>query len=180
MGKLLQIFKLALHPKNWKSLYKDNKEVCNYVIFGVGTTIVSFVTYYITRWIFPSSESVPDFLKWIFNITGALGTESNTALPVIVSWICSVTFAYLTNRKWVFESKATGFVKITKEVVLFYAARILTLFVDMLIMFLLVDLTAITNGIYEFCAKVASNIVVLVLNYILSKLIVFKKKKKVE
>ena len=75
-----------------------------YFLFGIGTTVISFVTYYLFRWIFPNEESVPAWLGWIFNITSSFGIESNTALPVILSWIFSVTFAFLTNRVYVFSS----------------------------------------------------------------------------
>lgn len=159
-----------------KELFRKHREIIMYIIFGVCTTIVSFVTYYIFRWIFPDVNSVPVWLRWVFNITSVFGAESATALPVILSWICSVTFAFITNRLFVFESKAKK-AGILKEGVMFYLSRVFTLLVDLVIMFLLVDLTGIQNGFYEFCAKVLSNIVVLVLNYVLSKLLVFRKKK---
>ncbi len=170
------ILKRAIHPSQWKSLYIEYKELCNYIIFGVLTTVVSFATYYLFRWIFPDENSVPVFLKWVFNLSSVFGTESATALPVFLSWVCSVSFAYVTNRIWVFESKAKG-IRIVSEIGKFFGARILTLFVDILIMFLMVDLTGITGALWEFFAKAVSNVFVLVLNYILSKLVVFRKKK---
>lgn len=147
-----------------------------YIIFGVCTTIISFVTYYLFRWIFPDENSVPEWLSWIYNITSAMGTESATALPVLLSWICSVTFAFVTNRLFVFRSEAKK-AGVLREGVTFFLSRVFTLLVDLVIMFLLVDLTGIRNGLYEFAAKVLSNIVVLVLNYVLSKVFVFRKKK---
>lgn len=158
-----------------KALYIKHREIIMYVIFGALTTLISFVTYYIFRWIFPDENAVPVWLRWVFNITGIFGAESNTALPVILSWICAVTFAFITNRICVFrsETKKAG---VLREFITFYLSRLLTLIVDLVIMFLLVDLTGIQNGLYEFAAKVISNIVVLILNYVLSKLIVFRKK----
>lgn len=170
------ILKRAVHPREWKSLYTEYKELFNYIVFGVLTTVVSFVSYYIFRKIFPGENSVPDFLKWVFNLTAVFGTESATVLPVFLSWICSVTFAYITNRIWVFESKAKGLGAVF-ECLKFYGARVLTLFVDILIMFLLVDLTGINGTLWEFFAKAVSSVFVLVLNYILSKLLVFRGKK---
>ncbi len=160
-----------------KEFYKDHKQLILYFVFGVGTTIVSMVTYYICRVILPNKESVPEWLQWVYSITGTFGIESNTALPVIISWFLSVTFAFVTNRVYVFGSRANTFGNVMSEGLLFYASRIATLFVDLFIMFLLVDLTGIHNFIYEFCAKVFSNVVVLVLNFILSKFFVFRKKK---
>ncbi len=170
------ILKRAIHPKEWKGLYKEYKEIVNYIIFGVLTTIVSFGTYYLFRYIFPDEGSVPFWLKWVFNITAVFGTESSTALPVILSWVCAVAFAYITNRIWVFESKAKG-AAIVAECGKFFAARLLTLFVDMLIMFLMVDLTGIKGAWWELFAKLVDNVVVMILNYILSKIMVFRKKK---
>lgn len=160
-----------------KKFYKDHKQLILYFVFGVGTTVVSMVTYYICRVFLPNKESVPGWLQWIYSITGTFGIESNTALPVIISWFLSVTFAFVTNRIYVFGSGANTFGRRVTEMLRFYASRIFTLFVDLLIMFLLVDLTGINNFIYEFCAKVFSNVVVLVLNFILSKFFVFRKKK---
>ncbi|MBD5383906.1 MAG: GtrA family protein [Ruminococcaceae bacterium] len=156
---------------------KKHKEIILYFVFGVGTTIISMVSYYLCRVIFPNEDSVPKWLAWIFNITSHLGIESNTALPVIISWFLSVTFAFLTNRVYVFNSTANTVGKFIVEALKLYASRIATLFVDLLIMFLLVDLPGIHNVIYEFCAKVFSNVIVLILNYILSKIFVFRMKK---
>ena len=170
------ILKRAMHPKEWKSLYRENKEIARYIFFGVLTTIVSFATYYLFRFIFPDENSVPAFLRWTFNLTAVFSTESATVLPVLLSWICAVVFAYITNRIWVFESRAKGF-GVVSEFAKFCGARVLTLFVDLLIMFLLVDLTKMNGAVWEFFAKVISNVFVLVLNYILSKVLVFRKKK---
>ena len=170
------ICKRAMHPSQWRSLYSEHRELCRYVIFGVLTTVVSFAAYYLFRWIFPDENSVPDFLRWVFNLTAVLGTESSTVLPVFLSWVCSVTFAYVTNRIWVFESKAKG-ARVIAECAGFFGARALTLLVDILIMFLMVDLTGISGALWEFFAKAVSSVFVLVLNYILSKLLIFRKKK---
>lgn len=156
---------------------KRHKEIILYFVFGIGTTVISMVSYYLCRVIFPDADSVPKWLSWIFGITSYFGIESNTALPVIVSWFLSVTFAFLTNRVYVFNSTANTVGKFVIEALKLYASRIATLFVDLLIMFLLVDLPGIHNVLYEFCAKVFSNIIVLILNYILSKIFVFGMKK---
>lgn len=158
-------------------LYAKYREIIMYVVFGVLTTIISFASYYAARWVFPDAQSVPGWLRWIFNITSVFGTDSATALPVIISWILSVTFAFVTNRTVVFRSSEKGAAGVFREAVSFYAARLATLFVDLVIMFLLVDLTGIQNSWYELGCKLFSNVVILVLNYILSKLLVFRKKK---
>lgn len=148
----------------------------NYFAFGIGTTIISLGSYYLIRIIFPDAEHVPFWLSWIFRITAVFGIDSSTALPVILSWIFANTFAFLTNRVYVFSSQANSFGKFVLELLRFFASRIATLIVDMVLMFLLVDLTGIHNFLYEFAAKIFSNIVVLILNFILSKIFVFRKK----
>lgn len=87
----------------------------------------------------------------------------------IASWIASVTFAYFTNRKYVFESRNNNLVK---EAFAFYMFRISTLLMDMAIMFVLVTLLHGNDKI----AKLIVQVVVTVANYIFSKIFVFKKK----
>lgn len=176
MKDIKGLLKAAVYPRNWKPLYKQYKELFRYIFFGILTTIVSFGTYFLFRFMFPNAESVPKFLRWSFYLADLFGGESKTVLPNLLSWICSVLFAYLTNRKWVFESKAKGFISVINECIAFFAARFFTLCVDLSVMYLLVDVTGIREGWYEFGAKLASNVLVLVLNYILSKLFVFRRK----
>ena len=146
------------------------------MIFGAGTTLISMGSYALFRVIFPNAESVPAWLGWIYELTKGFGVDSNTILPNLLSWICANIFAFLTNRIIVFQSRKKGAFVIL-EALKFFASRLFTLAVDILIMFLLVDLTGIHNFFYEFGAKIISTIVVLVLNYLLSKLFVFRKKK---
>lgn len=160
-----------------RELYRQHKSIILYIVFGIGTTIISIGTYYLFRLIFPDAQSVPGWLSWIFKITAVFNVESNTFLPVLLSWVLANLFAFFTNRAYVFESRARGVGGFLLEMAKFFAARIVTLIIDIVIMFLLVDLTGIHGGFYEFCAKIFSNVVVLVLNYIFSKIFVFRKKK---
>lgn len=120
---------------------------------------------------------MPVWLSWVFNITSSFGIESNTALPVILSWFFSVTFSFLTNRIYVFHSSARNAWQFIKEGLLYYATRLATLAFDLVVMFLLVDLPKMHYPLYEFCCKVFSNVIVLILNYVLSRIFVFRKKK---
>jgi putative flippase GtrA len=134
-------------------LYKKYEEIVNYLIVGVLTTIVSLTTYYLC---------VLTFL----NPNNAVQLQ----IANIISWICAVTFAYITNRKFVFKSKNKN---IFKEVVSFTSSRIITLIMDMSIMFLMVTVMHFNDKI----AKLVVQVVVTIGNYLLSKLFVFKKKK---
>ena len=160
-----------------REFYEKNRPMVLYITFGIGTTFISLGSYYLVRWLFPDAESVPDYFSWIFKITAKLNIESNTVLPVLISWILANLFSFFVTRSTVFGSKTRNFWKIMFELAKFFAARIATLIVDMIIMFLLVDLPGIHGGLYEFAAKIFSNIVVLILNYILSRIFVFRKKK---
>lgn len=134
-----------------KTLYVKYKELINYVIFGVLTTLVNYVVYFLCL----------DLLSWNYLVVNVL------------AWIISVLFAYVTNRLWVFESKAQGW-HIGKEVVLFFTSRLASLGAETLLLFLMVDTAHLHNG----ASKIVAGVVVIVINYILSKLIVFRKKKK--
>ncbi|MGN0678945.1 MAG: GtrA family protein [Oscillospiraceae bacterium] len=177
MKRIFEELKMLKTAEGRKEYYSLHKEIILYFVFGIGTTIVSMGSYYLCRVFFPDEQHVPVWLRWIFNITRVFGVESNTALPVIISWFLSVTFAFLTNRVYVFHSEVKSFGGFVLEALRLYASRIATLLVDLLIMFLLVDVPQIHNALYEFCAKVFSNVIVLVLNYILSKIFVFRRKK---
>ena len=132
-------------------LYKKYQEIINYLIVGVLTTVVSLLTYYICVLIF---------------------LDPNKAIELqianIISWICAVLFAYITNKVFVFKSKNKN---LFKEFTSFVSARVLTLLLDMLIMFIMV--TAL--GINDKISKLVVQVVVTILNYIFSKIFVFKK-----
>ena len=179
-AKLGEIISQSKTSEGRRELFKKNRELIMYLIFGVLTTIVSILSYAVFRAVFPDAQSVPAWLSWIFTLTSRFGIESSTVLPNILSWLLASTFAFITNRIIVFKSENKSFGKIVLEALRFYASRISTLLVDILIMFLLVDLTGIHAAWYELLAKIFSNVVVIVLNYIFSKIFVFKKTKKSE
>ena len=143
-----------------KELYFKYKEVINYLIFGVLTTIVSLAVKYL-------------LLFTIFDASNALELQ----VAVIISWIAACLFAYITNRIWVFESKSK---KIIKEMITFFVARLSTLGLEMLIMFIFVTALGLNSDIWVIIWTLVSQVLVIVGNYILSKLIVFKNKKKEE
>ena len=139
-----------------KELYLKYKEIINYLIVGGLTTVVSLATYYACVFTFLDPEN-PIQLQ-----------AAN-----IISWICAVTFAYFTNRRFVFESKNKNMLK---EAVAFFAARVGTLLMDMGIMFVFVTCLHFNDKIMKLVVQV----VVTIANYIFSKFLVFKKEKVVE
>jgi len=143
-----------------KQLYFKYKEIINYLIFGVLTTVVSLATKY-------------SLLFTILDAANALQLQ----IAVIISWIAACLFAYITNRIWVFESKSK---EIVKEMIKFFAARLATLGMEMLIMFIFVTALGLNTDIWVVVWTLVAQVLVIIGNYILSKLIVFKKKKKEE
>lgn len=137
-------------------LYKEHREIANYLIVGGLTTLVSLVVKY----------------ALLFTILDAKDAVQ-LQIAVIISWIISVAFAYWANRKFVFESKSK---QIAKEIGLFVASRISTLLLDMLIMWFFVTLLQLNSNTWIIIWTVVSQVLVIITNYILSKFFVFKKK----
>lgn len=133
--------------------YKKYDEIINYLIFGILTTVVTIITYAIFTNTFLSSKSALDI-----------------QIANVLSWIIAVTFAYLTNRKYVFKSKAQGSKRI-KEIINFFLARISSLLVEMLFMY--VTVTVLSYN--DFICKIIAQAIVIIFNYVCSKLIIFKK-----
>lgn len=134
------------------NIIKRYEEVIAYFIVGILTTVVNLSIYYIC---------VLTFLN------PRIASQMQTAN--VISWICAVTFAYVMSRKFVFKSKRTDWIN---EAAAFYSSRLVTLFVDMAIMFLMVMLCGFNDKI----AKLVVQVVVIIANYILSKLFVFAKR----
>ena len=96
---------------------------------------------------------------------------SNT-LSNIIAWILAVTFAYLTNKVWVFGSSSWNWTVLKKEITAFISCRLATGVLDLLIMYICVDVLEW----HAMIMKIASNILVIILNYVFSKLVIFKKR----
>lgn len=124
---------------------KLDKELILYVFFGTLTFFVNIITYF--------------FFESLLGI--------NYLISNVLAWFLSVLFAYITNRIWVFESKSPD---ILKEMSLFFGGRIFSGAIDTALMYLFIDVLTIGNTI----SKIVVQVIVVILNYIFSKLIVFK------
>ena len=134
-----------------KELFNKYKEVINYLIFGVLTTVVNYVSYLI--------------LAKVFNV--------NYLASTVISQIISIIFAYVTNKIFVFESKTTTTKELIKEMVSFFGFRGISLLLDMAFMYIFVDLLKLNDAVM----KLVSNVLIVIANYVFSKLFVFKKEK---
>lgn len=130
-------------------MYRKYEEAVNYLFWGGVAFVLSTVLFYLFA-------NVMDIYEQIANI---------------LSWIICVIFTYFTNRTFVFKSKLKGFKNIFKEFKDFVTARLLTLVLENAILFVMIDLLTINNMI----SKLAGQFVVIVSNYFLSKLWIFKK-----
>lgn len=129
-----------------KKLCIQYKEVLLYLIFGVLTTLVNIVTYALSTKIF--------HIDW---------QVSN-----VIAWVLSVLFAYITNRKYVFESKDSN---VIREMISFVIFRLVSFVLDMGFMYLFIDMMHVNDMI----SKIIVQVIVIVLNYVFSKLFIFKK-----
>lgn len=151
-----------------KKLVKSlvNKETILYIVFGVLTTVVSFVSLKVFDTIFESRFYL----------------LSNT-----FSWLLSVAFAYVTNKLFVFESKSWSLSVLKKEIPSFLTARIASYFIEQGGLWLFMDIIGFKGKIFDFViiklsglmtAKIILSVVVVIINYVLSKFIIFAKKSK--
>lgn len=133
-----------------KKLYEKYKDVIPYAVFGVLTTIINWVVYKLT-----------------YGIIGISNVPSTC-----IAWLLAVVFAFITNKLWVFNSKSFEKNILTKEAIKFFSARIMTGILDVAIMWLTVDALHWNADFW----KIVSNIVVIIINYVASKFVIFKKK----
>ncbi len=126
-----------------------NRETISYIVFGVLTTVVSFV-----------SQMLFSSLGW------------HVTINTIGSWVCAVLFAYVVNKLFVFESKTTTAKAFWRELGLFIGARVASLGMELVFMFVTVELLNFSEAICKLIAQVF----ILVANYVFSKLVIFKKK----
>lgn len=136
--------------KKVSKLLSQYKSLIAYGFFGVCTTIVNVIAY-------------------------ALCTKKLTLSTVpatVLAWIGAVFFAYVTNRKWVFESEEKSSKGIFREIIYFFGCRLLTGLLDIGFMYFFVDLLRQNDMVI----KIVSNIFVIIINYVASKLLIFKRR----
>jgi len=132
-----------------KELFLKYREIILYLFFGGLTTVVNTVCYFVASW----------------------GLGLSAWLSSVVAWFFAVIFAFVTNKIFVFESRGKGKKETKKEAVLFFTARLASLGLIAGIMLVFVDLM----GLNELLFFIIGQVVVLVFNYLASKLFIFKK-----
>lgn len=145
IAKILKIF-----PEFIRDFYYKHESVMLYLIVGAMTTAVSIITQYI-----PLLMGFP--------------TEVNTT----VSWVCAATFAFFTNKVWVFKNESKTRSDWIKQAAAFYGARLTTYFLELAFMSFTVRVL-LQN---EYVMKLIAQVFILIINYLFSKLVVFRKKR---
>ncbi len=166
-----------------KKIYEKYREVILYLTFGVLTTVVSFGAYFAILWSWQAAFDLPaedhtSSLYWI-----------GYTIATVIQWVTGVLFAFFTNRKWVFTD-ADPDASLWKQLCTFSAGRVATLFVDYGVTYagtwaltalfpslIAVMLLGMELNFCEIIAKLVAAVIVVVTNYVISKLFVFKKKK---
>ena len=144
-----------IHLKTLADWYREHKEGMRYLIFGALATAVNIISYAI----FASL-----ILRFLSDAVRVNASE-------IIAFIISLIFAYFTNKLYVFESKTNSMKELLREMFSFAGCRIFTEVVSIVIMNM-----AIWFNINDIIMKIVANIIVIILNFVLSKLIIFKKK----
>ena len=152
------------------------KEFITYIVFGVLTTILNFAVYQgfhelflAIGWEGTLHNIMPDneFIRQVFENEDPCYLDANS-----IAWVAGVIFAFITNKLWVFESKSWKPSIAIKEFVSFTGARIFSFVVETIMMFVFVSIIHFDALI----SKLIVGVVVIILNYIFSKLFIFKKK----
>lgn len=151
------------------ALIKKYQEIIAFLFWGVMTTIVSWGSYSIFTLLFREQGRIINILD--------LKMSMVVLLSNVLSWICAILFAFVTNKLWVFQSKSWKAEVFLPEFGKFCSARAFTGIFEIVGVPLLVGLgmSQTIFGIEGMAAKVLVSILVVLLNYVFSKLFVFKK-----
>lgn len=180
MAKILESIKALL----FRIIKKDSfigkltekfmtKEFVTYVIFGVFTTAINLITFYVFNKLFMAigwdgvlNGIIPEgTMLYRVLVDGSDYLDAN-----FIAFVIAVIFAFITNKLWVFESKSWKPSIAVKEFTEFLGARVLSFVIETILMFFLVTGLSLN----EMLSKLAVGIIIIILNYVFSKLIVFK------
>lgn len=164
-----------------KDMCQKHREILLYLVFGVLTTFVGWGVYFGVLWVWKGVFSLP-----VDDTTSSMYILGYT-IAQVVQWVAAVLFAFFTNKKWVFTD-ADKNVSTVKQLTVFAGGRVVTFLIDLFgtilvaiaVAKLIPALTCVTLlgrewNLAEIGAKLFIAVVVLVSNYVISKLLVFKK-----
>lgn len=134
--------------KIWK--YLTSREMILYIVFGVLTTVLNLVIYFVMT----------------------EGMAQNESFSYFIAWVVAVAFAFVTNKKFVFSSKTKRAKAVLYELVTFVGGRLLTFAIGEILITVFVSMLAQSNVLW----KILTNIIEIVVNWLVSKMITFRKK----
>ena len=135
------------------ALYKKHQELVNYLVVGVIGTVVSIAVF-----------------------TALMKMTNESVLSNVISWMVTVILMYMLNRYFVFLEHAKDKVAILKEMITFVSARIATLLLETAIVWLGIDVMKLNSGLQIVVVKTVGQVLVIALNFVAAKLVIFKKK----
>ena len=136
--------------RSFQPVYKRFKEQLLYLFFGGLTTVLSI------------------FLFWLCTVPFSM----NPLVANVICWIICVAFAYITNRTWVFQNRASDVTGIVKECGRFFTGRLGTLALEEVVLWFGIDLL----GFNSMAVKIVAQVLIIIGNYVISKWLVFKRK----
>lgn len=167
-----------------KEFYQKHKEIILYLLFGVLTTVVSFIAYFAVFWGWKAAAGIPA------DDTSSASYMLAYSVAQVAQWLTGVLFAFFTNRKWVFE-KAEENGSLWSQLIKFSGARVVTFFVDYGVTYfgalaltnlapalIAVSMFGTTLNFCDLIAKFVAAVIVVVSNYVISKVFVFREKRK--
>ena len=128
----------------------NNTELVSYLFVGVATTVVNYIVYYLATRVL------------------SMGVMAGTW----TAWVAAVAFGYVANKAFVFHTHCDGALALLREALGFFSMRLVSLGMETVLMYL----TVTVLGLNDLVMKLVINIVVIILNYVFSKLFIFKKK----
>lgn len=162
---------VSVFPKPVRQLYDRLENLIIYVFYGVLTTLVNYVAHFGLRFLFT------DFTGAEMTLTGMLKASENSAVSsaaaTTFAWVTACVFAFFVNKFFVFESKDTSGGALSREFLTFVSGRLFSYGCELAIMFVCVDV----KGMNELIVKLLCGVLVMILNYFLSKFLVFRKGK---
>ncbi|MBQ9132007.1 MAG: GtrA family protein [Clostridia bacterium] len=142
-----------------RALWEKHKAVLLYLIFGGLTTVVDFAVCFLLYRLDLHVYVTPEL-------------DIYTHVADLIGWVLAVLFAFATNRVWVFQSAARGFLPVVKELAAFAGGRVGTLLLQEGAMFVFCTWL----GFNRYVMRIIVAVAVIILNYFISKLLVFRKK----
>ncbi|MCR5483993.1 MAG: GtrA family protein [Clostridiales bacterium] len=161
----IKLYKYLSEHKLFGKIF--NREMISYLFFGVTTTIIAVVSF----WVYDKLMGIAGWMGIVHFFKP--GKDYAYLDANVLSWITAVIYAYITNKKYVFHSEVTEKKDVMREFFSFIGARLLTLLIDEGLMLLFVSVMSMNHMI----AKLIVQVVIVILNYVFSKLFVFRKPK---